>query len=61
MAFDSNAYKADFNRQNYDRIAITLPKGNKDRLQTLAKQEGVSVNELFKTAIKKAYGVDLSK
>ncbi len=61
MAFDSNAYKAEFAKENYDRTLITMPKGRKDDLKALAKREGMSMNELVLSAIKKAYGLDLSK
>lgn len=59
MAFDNNTYKNEFNRENYDRIIITIPKGMKDDVKTLATREGLSVNNLFKQAIYKAYGLDL--
>ena len=61
MAFDSNAYKAEFAKENYDRYLFSMPKGRKDDLKALAKQEGLSVNDLIKAAILKAYGLDLSK
>lgn len=59
MAFDNNTYKNEFNRENYDRIIITIPKGMKDDVKTLATREGLSVNNLFKQAIYKTYGLDL--
>jgi hypothetical protein len=59
MAFDQNKYVADFNKENYDRIIISVPKGMKDDVKTLATREGLSVNNLFKQAIYKAYGLDL--
>ena len=61
MAFDSNAYRVEFAKQNYDRIVFDVPKGRKDDLKALAKQEGLSMSDLFKTAIRKTYGLDLSK
>lgn len=61
MAFDSNSYKQEFNKQNYERVPFDVPKGKRDELKALAKQEGVSVNELLKTAIYQVYGLDLSK
>ncbi len=61
MAFDANSYKQEFNRRNYDTIMFQPPKGSKDKLKALAKQEGVSVNELLRRALLTAYGLDLSK
>lgn len=60
MAFDSNAYKAEFAKVNYDRVEFVVPKGNKDKLKALAKREGVSVGQLIIEAIKYRYGLDLS-
>lgn len=61
MAFDQNAYKQEFSRLNYDSVLFQFRKGNKDKLKALAKQEGLSVNELLKRAILNTYGLDLSK
>lgn len=61
MAFDSNAYKQEFNRQNYERVPFDVPKGKRDEIKALAKQEGLSVNDLLKSALLIAYGLDLSK
>ncbi len=61
MGFDKQAYDNAFAKENYDRMLITMPKGRKDDLKALAKQEGMSVNVLVITAIRKAYGLDLSK
>ena len=61
MAFDSNAYKQEFSRLNYERVPFDVPKGKRDAIKALAKREGMSVNELLKSALLKAYGLDLSK
>lgn len=61
MAFDSNAYKAEFNKLNYERVSFDVPKGKRDEIRVLAKREGVSINELIKTAMYRTYGIDLSK
>lgn len=61
MAFDSNAYKQEFNKQNYERVPFDVPKGKRDEIKALAKQEGLSVNDLSKSALLIAYGLDLSK
>ena len=59
MGFDKTAYNKDYNKDKYERVALYVPKGNRDKLKTLAKIEGLSVNDLIKTAIYKAYGVSL--
>lgn len=61
MAFDSNAYKAEYNKQTYDKVTIYFPKGSKDAIKALSAQEGMSMGDLFRTALLKVYGLDLSK
>lgn len=41
----------EYNRMNYDRIGLMLPKGSKDRLQEFAKAHGMSLNQLFSVAV----------
>ena len=38
------AYKQAFNEKAYDRLAITIPKGQKATVQAAAEQEGESLN-----------------
>lgn len=38
------AYKQAFNEKAYDRLAITVPKGQKATIQAAAEREGESVN-----------------
>lgn len=62
MAFDQKKYIDEFNKENYDRISIRVPKGKKDELTKLAKQKGGrSVNSLIIEALESYYGIDLSK
>ena len=61
MAFDSNAYKADFNRENYDRLNLMLPKGKKALLKEYANKHGESINKVVTTALEVYTGLDLSK
>ena len=49
--FDSVKYKNDFNKQNYDRIAIMVPKGKKEEIKAAAKARGKSMNEFIVTAL----------
>lgn len=43
----ANAY----NKENYDRITITVPKGNREEIQAAAKAAEESTNEYIKRAI----------
>lgn len=61
MAFDSNTYKQEYNKLNYERVPFDVPKGKRDEIKAFAKKEGLSVNDLLKSALLKAYGLDLSK
>lgn len=39
-------YINDFNRQNYDKISVMLPKGKREYIKQLAENNGESVNSL---------------
>lgn len=41
-------------KNNYDRLYITVPKGEKERLTNIATQNGVSLNQYVCDCIKKA-------
>ena len=58
--FNETTYKADFAREKYDRIAFTVYKGGKEILQSLAKENHLSVNALITQSIEKTYNIDLS-
>lgn len=58
--FNETTYKADFAREKYDRIAFTVYKGGKEILQSLAKENHLSVNALITQSIEKTYKIDLS-
>lgn len=55
MAFKDKAqgfeYQNRFNRENYDRVTVMLPKGDKAALQAAAQGAGVSVGEYIRQAI----------
>lgn len=53
-AFNQIAYQNDYNRQKYDRINLTMPKGKKECVRIAAAAAGQSVNEFINTAIDKA-------
>lgn len=42
---DRTAYKNQHCREHYDRIYLTIPKGEKERVRTAASALGMSVNE----------------
>lgn len=42
---------AKYVRQNYDRIEVKVPKGDKEVLQALAQAQGESLNKFINRAI----------
>jgi uncharacterized protein (DUF1778 family) len=51
--FNQIAYQNEFNKRNYDRIEIKVPKGKKAVIQAAAMAAGQSVNEFISQAIDK--------
>lgn len=51
MGKTSAAAKNKWNRNNYDRIEINVPKGDKETIKAHAETTGESVNEFIKRAI----------
>lgn len=49
--FNQIAYQNEFNKRNYDRIEIKVPKGRKAVIKAAATAEGQSVNEFIAKAI----------
>ena len=47
----TTAYKQRFNEQAYDRLAITIPKGQKATVQAAADAAGESINQYTSKAI----------
>ena len=45
------AYQNEFIKQAYDRINLTVPKGQKELIQAAAERAGESVNAYINTAI----------
>ena len=43
--------KRAFNEKNYDRLAITIPKGQKATVQAAADEAGESVNQYTNNAL----------
>ena len=46
--FDQAAYTAAYNKENYSRIELKVPKETKARWELQAKTEGVSLTALIK-------------
>ena len=44
-------YKRAYNESAYDRLAITIPKGQKATIQAAAEAEGESVNQYTNKAL----------
>lgn len=49
--FNQIAYQNEYNKLNYDRIEIKVPKGKKEVIKEAAKGVGQSVNEFISQAI----------
>ena len=49
--FDKVKYNNQFNAAKYDRINLTVPKGNKESIEAHAAEHGESVNAFIRRAI----------
>lgn len=58
--FKQSRYVTDFVKENYDRMEIRVPKGGKDIIKTLAKENHISVNVLITQSIEKTYKIKIS-
>lgn len=61
MAFDQNAYKTDFQRENYDRVVALIPKGKGKAIKEYASSQGKSVSQVIIEALEAHCRLDLSK
>ena len=50
-------YKREFNERAYDRISVTVPKGQKKAIDAHAKQHGVSINGLVNILLRTDMGL----
>ena len=57
----SAAVKNKWNKNNYDRIEVVVPKGEKDIIKAHAQTTGESTNEFIKRAIKTTMECDSNK
>ena len=51
-------YKRAFNEKAYDRLAITIPKGRKQTVETIATARGQSVNGLVNELLRGVADMD---
>lgn len=56
MGKTSSAVKNKWNAKNYDRIALVVPKGEKEVIRLAAEQEGKSVNAYILEAVHEKMG-----
>ena len=62
MSKTSSAVKNRYNDKAYDRINLTVPKGDKDKIKVHAdKYDGGSVNGFIQRAIREAIERDSNK
>ena len=50
--FDKTAYDNEYIKNNYDVIKLTVPKGEKPRLQDHAESRGEKLNAFIRRAIR---------
>jgi len=56
--YTSPQVKARWNKKNYDRIAVLIPKGQKDEFSAFVKEKyGLSMNAYINWQIRKLLGV----
>ena len=49
--FDQIKYQNEYNRQKYDHVNLMIPKGMKEQIKALAKENGESMNEYIWKAV----------
>ena len=57
MAKTSSAVKQRYNEKAYDRLAITIPKGQKQAVEAHAQGKGQSVNGLVNALLRDDMGL----
>ena len=57
--FDKIKYNNSFNKEQYDRVSLMLPKGKKDIIKEFAKKKGESTNAFINRAIDEAIQRDV--
>lgn len=54
---NTTEYKRAFVEKNYDRLAITVPKGQKQAIEAHAKAKGESINGLVNALLRAEMGL----
>ena len=58
MSKTSSAAKQRYNQKAYDRLAITVPKGQKQAIEAAANAVGESINEYTNKALRARMGLE---
>lgn len=53
MAYDPIAYKAQYERENYDKILLRVPKGMREEIARRAAGRGMSTNQYILSLIER--------
>ena len=53
----SSKVRDDWNKKNYDRIGISIPKGMRNRIRDHAKRQGMSINQLLNMLLRDEIGI----
>lgn len=53
IVMDKTSYKNKHKAEHYDRIELTVPKGMKDIIKTMATDKGLSVNAYIQDLVRK--------
>ena len=51
--FNPVKYKNDYDREHYERVNLSLPKGSKDLIKSKAEKAGKSVSQYVLDLVKK--------
>lgn len=60
MAFNQKEYKNNYEKENYYKPSIRIPKEKKEVIDAVVLKTGKSMAQLFIEAFEKQYKVDLS-
>ncbi len=53
----SSTVRNGWNKENYDKIGITIPKGMRSLVKDFAKKQGMTVNELINMLLRDEIGI----
>lgn len=55
-----NGYKTQYNKDNYDYIRATIPRGKRETLRDYAAARGMSISQVIVDALETVTGLDLT-